>query len=143
MRVEAHVSLEELKRIERQEKDAGRSKRLRIILLAIEGWTAPAIAMSVGLSRRIIQRWVYRYNEQGQYGLFLTSPVDQGWGQGQLPMTPSEDGSVSRGPLIRNCGSMMFTGRALVSHYSVVSWRSPHLKRWLIYGLRPMTGIGY
>ena len=37
MQVVAHVSLEELKRIERQEKDAGRSKRLRIIILAIEG----------------------------------------------------------------------------------------------------------
>lgn len=69
MQVEAHVSLEELKRIERQEKDAGRSKRLRIIILAIEGWTAPALAMSVGLSRRICQRWVYRYNELGLAGL--------------------------------------------------------------------------
>jgi len=69
MQVEAHVSLEELKRIERQEKDAGRSKRLRIIILAIEGWTAPALAMSVGLSRRICQRWVYRYNEEGLVGL--------------------------------------------------------------------------
>lgn len=69
MRVAAHVSLVDLKRIERLEKDAGRSKRLRIIILAIEGWTAPAMAMSVGLSRRIIQRWVYRYNEQGLAGL--------------------------------------------------------------------------
>ena len=69
MQVEAHVSLEELKRIERQEKDAGRSKRLRIVILAIEGWTAPALAMSVGLSRRICQRWVYRYNELGLAGL--------------------------------------------------------------------------
>jgi transposase len=69
MQVEAHSSLEALKRIERSEKDAWRSKRLRIIILAIEGWTAPAIAMSVGLTRRICQGWVYRYNKQGLEGL--------------------------------------------------------------------------
>jgi transposase len=64
-----HHSLEELKRIERTEKDAGRSKRLRIVILAIEGWTAPAIATSVGLSRRVCQGWLYRYNEHGLKGL--------------------------------------------------------------------------
>jgi len=30
---------------------------MRIIILGIEGWTAPAVAMAVGLSRRICQRW--------------------------------------------------------------------------------------
>jgi len=69
MHVESHLPLKELKQLEREEKDAGRSRRLRIIILAIEGWTAPAIAMSVGLSRRICQRWVRRYNDEGLAGL--------------------------------------------------------------------------
>lgn len=69
MHVQSHLPLKELKQLEREEKDAGRSKRLRIVILALEGWTAPAIAMSVGLSRRICQRWVRRYNDQGLTGL--------------------------------------------------------------------------
>lgn len=69
MHVESHWPLEELQRIERVEHDAGRSRRLWIVILALQGWTAPAIAMSVGLSRRICQRWVARYNEEGLQGL--------------------------------------------------------------------------
>ena len=69
MHVEAHLPLDELKQLERQEKDAPRARRLRIIILALEGWTAPAIAMSSGLSRRICQRWVRRYNDEGLTGL--------------------------------------------------------------------------
>ena len=61
MDVRGHLPLEELVRLERVEKNAARSKRLRIVILAIGGYTAPAIAMSVGLSRRICQRWVARY----------------------------------------------------------------------------------
>ena len=69
MDVRGHLPLEELVRLERIEKDATRSKRLRIVILAIGGYTAPAIAMSVGLSRRICQRWVARFNAQGLEGL--------------------------------------------------------------------------
>jgi transposase len=69
MDVRGHLPLEELVRLERIEKDATRSKRLRIMILAIGGYTAPAIAMSVGLSRRICQRWVARYNAEGLEGL--------------------------------------------------------------------------
>jgi hypothetical protein len=47
MDVRGHLPLEELVRLERIEKDAARSKRLRIVILAIGGYTAPAIAMSV------------------------------------------------------------------------------------------------
>ncbi len=60
MHVESHHSLEELKRLERGERDARRARRLRIVILAIEGFTAPAVAMSVGLSRRVCQSWVQR-----------------------------------------------------------------------------------
>lgn len=69
MDVREHLPLEELIRLERGEKDASRSRRLRIVILAIGGYTAPAIAMSVGLSRRICQRWVARYNAEGLAGL--------------------------------------------------------------------------
>ena len=58
-----------LQGLERREKDATRSKRLRIVILAMQGWTAPSIAMSVGLSRRDCQEWVRRYNEEGLPGL--------------------------------------------------------------------------
>lgn len=69
MRVREHVSLAELEQREREETDAWRAKRLRIIILALRGFTAPAIALSLGLSRRICQRWVRRFNEQGLAGL--------------------------------------------------------------------------
>jgi hypothetical protein len=58
MQVESHLPPEELKRLERVEKDADRARRMRIIILGMEGWTAPAVAMAVGLSRRICQRWL-------------------------------------------------------------------------------------
>jgi transposase len=69
MKVKPHLRLSELKRLERCEKDADRARRLRIVILGIEGWTAPAAAMAVGLSRRICQSWVRRYNDLGIEGL--------------------------------------------------------------------------
>jgi transposase len=89
MHVESHLPLEELERIERAEKDADRSKRLRIVILAAKGWTAPAVAMSVGLSRRICQRWVGRYNEEGLKGL------DDRRGQAHSPpLSPEQEQQV-------------------------------------------------
>jgi transposase len=69
MQVHDWVTLEALELIERRERDAQRAKRLRIVILAMQGWTAPAIAMSVGLSRRVCQRWIERFNECGLEGL--------------------------------------------------------------------------
>ena len=89
MDVRCHVPLAELERLERIEKDAGRAKRLRIIILAMIGYTAPAIAMSLGLSRRICQRWVYRFNEQGLDGL-----NDLRGGESQSLLTPEQDALV-------------------------------------------------
>lgn len=89
MHVESHLPLEELERIERAEKDADRSKRLRIVILAAKGWTAPAVAMSVGLSRRICQRWVRRYNDEGLEGL------DDRRGQAHSPpLSPEQEQQV-------------------------------------------------
>ncbi|MFC1596823.1 helix-turn-helix domain-containing protein [Planctomycetota bacterium] len=69
MYVRDRVALEELERIERKESNAKRARRLRIVILAMQGWTAPAIAMSTGLSRRACQDWVRRFNEAGLRGL--------------------------------------------------------------------------
>lgn len=69
MDVKGHLPLGELERLARVEKNADRARRLRIIILGLQGWTAPAVAMAVGLSRRICQRWVARYNAEGLVGL--------------------------------------------------------------------------
>ena len=69
MQVSLRVPLEELEKRERQETNARLAKRIRIIILAIRGYTAPAVAMSLGLSRRVVQRWVRRYNDEGISGL--------------------------------------------------------------------------
>jgi len=74
-----------LQGLERKERDAVRSKRLRIIILAMQGWTAPSIAMSVGLSRRDCQEWVRRFNEAGLAGL----EDCYGGGRG-APLTPEQ-----------------------------------------------------
>jgi transposase len=85
MDVKDHLPLAELKRLERVEKDADRAKRLRIVILGTEGWTAPAVAMAVGLTRRICQRWVRRYNEDGLSGL-----DDRRGHEPRLPLTPQQ-----------------------------------------------------
>jgi len=89
MKVVDHLPLVELKRLERTEKDAGRAKRLRIVILASEGWTAPAIGMAVGLSRRICQDWVYSYNALGLEGL-----NDQRGKQPRSPLTADQQAAL-------------------------------------------------
>ena len=69
MEVRDHATLETLRRLEKKEKDAWRAKRLRIIILAAQGFTAPSIAMILDLSRRDVQLWVERYNREGLHGL--------------------------------------------------------------------------
>jgi transposase len=91
MDVKDHLPLSELKRLERVEKDADRAKRLRIIILGQEGWTAPAVAMAVGLSRRICQRWVRRYNDEGLAGL-----DDQRGRASKPPLTPEQQDQMRR-----------------------------------------------
>jgi transposase len=86
MRVSLRMPIEELERRERQETDAQLAKRLRIVILAIRGYTAPAVAMSLGLSRRIVQRWVYRYNDEGIPGL-----QDRRGNQQGGPLTPEQE----------------------------------------------------
>jgi transposase len=69
MEVRDHATLETLQRLEKKEADAWCAKRLRIIILAIKGLTAPSIAMILDLSRRDVQLWVERYNREGLHGL--------------------------------------------------------------------------
>jgi transposase len=101
MDVRDHLPLTELKRLERVEKDADRAKRLRIVILGIEGWTAPAVAMAVGLTRRICQRWVRRYNEEGLAGL-----DDRRGRESGLPLSLEDQELVRRrldaGPTVRD-----------------------------------------
>jgi transposase len=69
MEVKDHLSLAELKQCARAEKDAKLSKRMQMVDLALEGYTAPAIARSLSCSRHVCQHWVQRYNADGLDGL--------------------------------------------------------------------------
>ncbi len=89
MRVESHLPASELVRLERCEKSAERARRLRIVMLATTGWTAPAVAMATGLSRRVCQEWVARFNEFGLSGL-----EDRRGRQSRSPLTPEQETAV-------------------------------------------------
>lgn len=85
MHVEDHLSLAELKRLARSEQDVKLSKRMQMVVLAMEGYTAPAVARSLSVSRRVCQYWVQQYNENGLEGLQDKS------GRGNQPLlTPAE-----------------------------------------------------
>jgi transposase len=85
MRVMEHHSEQALQRLVERERRADRAKRLRTVLLAKQGFTAPEIATCTGFSRRSVQDWVARYNREGLAGL-ETKP-----GRGrQPPLTPAQ-----------------------------------------------------
>lgn len=69
MHVEDRLSLAELKQLARVEQDVKLLKRMQMVVLAIEGYTAPAIARSLSCSRRVCQHWVQQYNADGLEGL--------------------------------------------------------------------------
>ena len=69
MRVVADDSAQELLSMARLRRFARIRDRLRCVALAMEGRTAPEIAGMVGLSRRTVQAWVQRYNDEGVHGL--------------------------------------------------------------------------
>jgi len=58
-----------LQKLVDREKRADIACRLRTVLLAKQGFTAPEIAILTGLSRRSVQFWVARYNTEGLDGL--------------------------------------------------------------------------
>ena len=65
----SHDSVDALLSKARLKRFARIRDRLRCVALAMEGRTAPEIAVCVGLSRRTVQAWVRRYNEEGIEGL--------------------------------------------------------------------------
>ncbi len=68
MQTVSHHSLDELKRL-RHRALGGMRDRLQMVILAMQGQTAPQIAQAVGSSRRTVQDWVYSYNASGLEGL--------------------------------------------------------------------------
>lgn len=85
MRVVDHQSEQQLQRLADRATLAVEAERLRVVLLAKQGFTAPEIATCTGLSRRAIQDWVARYNREGLNGL-KTRP-----GRGRKPaLTPAQ-----------------------------------------------------
>ncbi len=136
MQIESHMPLEELKRLERVEKDADRARRLRIIILGIEVWTAPAVAMAVGLSRRICQRWVARYNEEG-----LTGLEDRRGQESRWPLSAEQEtalrgrieaGKTSQDDLVCSLRGKDFQ-RILAEEFQL--WRSLPSVYWLLHRL--------
>jgi len=98
MHVTAHHTEQQLQRLADQEPRADLAKRLRTVLLARQGFTAPEIATCTGFSRRSVQEWVARYNREGLAGL-ETKP-----GRGRKPpLTPEEEDQLQQrleaGPL--------------------------------------------
>lgn len=98
MDVANHCSEQQLQRLVAQELRADRAKRLRTILLAQQGFTAPEVATCTGFSRRMVQKWVERYNAEGLAGLD-TKP-----GRGRKPpLTPEQEDQLRQrldhGPL--------------------------------------------
>jgi transposase len=87
-----------LQQLAEREQRADRAKRLRTVLLAIQGFTAPEIATCTGFSRRSVQEWVARYNGAGLTGLETAA------GRGRKPpLTPEQTEQLQRrldaGPL--------------------------------------------
>lgn len=85
MDVANHHSEQQLQRIFDLELRADRAKRLRTVLLAKQRFTASEIATCTGFSRRMVQKWVERYNDEGLIGLETKS------GRGRKPpLTPEQ-----------------------------------------------------
>lgn len=70
MHVKAHEPIEQLQRLRRLKSHRAIALRLQMVILAQRGHTAPQIAHSVGMSRRVVQTWVQRYNAKGIDGLW-------------------------------------------------------------------------
>ncbi|MDE2507710.1 MAG: IS630 family transposase [Planctomycetota bacterium] len=65
MDVAQHLTIEQLKSLVARETNKRRYLRLRAVVLALEGRTAVAIADALGCSRRAVQNWIRRYNDDG------------------------------------------------------------------------------
>jgi transposase len=68
MHVVNHHDLSDLRQ-RRRRANPRLGLRIQIIILASEGRTAPQIAASLGMSRRNLQAYIHRYNQEGLAGL--------------------------------------------------------------------------
>lgn len=97
MEVVVHCSLDELKKLHRAEQDVQRARKLQIVILAMQGWTAPAVATAVGLTRRVVQSHVSAFNRLG-----LDSIDEQRGAPPQPLLTPEQttafETRVAQGP---------------------------------------------
>lgn len=84
MNVTLHRSLNEMRSLCRREKSAQRARRMRAVMLAMEGLGAEQIAERVGLCRRAVQQWVARFNAHDLNGL------DDAPGRGKSPLLNAE-----------------------------------------------------
>jgi transposase len=69
MHVADRLSPEQLQSLADREAGKTRSLRLRAVILALAGRTAPEIAQALGAGRRTVQEWVARSNAEGLDGL--------------------------------------------------------------------------
>jgi transposase len=69
MKLAVHHTEAQLQNLVDRERRADESNRLRTVLFAKQGFTAPEIATCTGFSRRTVQGWVARYNLHGVKGL--------------------------------------------------------------------------
>ena len=69
MHVADHLSLEQLQALADREAGKTRFLRLRAVILALGGRSAPEVAQALGAGRRTVQEWVKRYNAEGLDGL--------------------------------------------------------------------------
>lgn len=67
--VAAHVSRAKLEKLVRQEKDAPRRDRLRLVLMVMDGRGVPESAQLLGYSVPWGWKWMRRFNEDGPEGL--------------------------------------------------------------------------
>jgi transposase len=65
MNVRDHMALEKLQALEKKETDAHLAKRIRIIILSIQGFTALDVERALGVPYRTVQVWVELYNKKG------------------------------------------------------------------------------
>lgn len=91
MYVKDYVPLEKLKKLARSETNPKIAQRIQIIVLALQGYTAPGIALSLSLSRRTCQEWVKRFNQRGLVGL-----QDQSGRGRNVLLTPEENDAFKK-----------------------------------------------
>lgn len=91
MIVTLHVSVAELSERIAREKRPKRRQRLRMVHGALEGLTANEIAARVKSSRRRVQEWVARWNQDGLAGL-----EDEPGRGGKLPLDAEQQAELQR-----------------------------------------------